>query len=209
MERAKERIRRELADGARLRTRLAEEAADAIEGIARAIEESLRAGGSVWFLGNGGSAADAQHLAGEFVGRFLKERGPYRAAALTTDTSVLTALANDYGFERVFERQVAALVRRGDVVVGLSTSGDSPNVVRALRRARALGAATVALTGRGGGAMAAEAEHLVAVDATSSPRIQECHIAIGHIVAGLVEEGLAAESCAGDCAGEERWDGGQ
>jgi len=205
MDGAEERIRRELVEGARLRERLAGEAAGEIRGIARAIEASLRAGGCVWFLGNGGSAADAQHLAGEFVGRFLKERRPYRAVALTTDTSVLTALGNDYGFDSVFERQVDGLVRRGDVVVGISTSGNSKNVVRALRRARELGAATVAMTGRGGGKMAAEADHLVAVDATSSPRIQECHIAIGHIVAGLVEEALAADSS----RGEEKWDAGQ
>jgi len=149
---------------------------------------ALKAGRKVLFLGNGGSAADAQHLAGELVGRFMKERGPLPAIALTTDTSVLTAVANDYGYDRVFARQVAALARPGDVVVAISTSGRSKSVLAAIRAARARGALVVGMTGARGRAMARLCDAAFVVPAASSPVIQESHIAIGHALCALVDE---------------------
>jgi D-sedoheptulose 7-phosphate isomerase len=149
---------------------------------------ALKAGRKVLFLGNGGSAADAQHLAGELVGRFMKERGPLPAIALTTDTSVLTAVANDYGYDRVFARQVAALARPGDVVVAISTSGRSRSVLAAIRAARARGALVVGMTGARGRAMARLCDAAFVVPAASSPVIQESHIAIGHALCALVDE---------------------
>jgi len=153
--------------------------------------DGLSAGGTLYVLGNGGSAADAQHLAGELVGRFLMERRPLPCVALTTDTSVLTAVANDYGVQDVFLRQVKALVRRGDVVMGISTSGRSANVVRALREARRLGAATVGLTGRDGADMAQVCDAVVCVPSEETPRIQEAHQTIIHILCRLVERELS------------------
>ncbi len=151
--------------------------------------QGLKQGRTVFFMGNGGSAADSQHLAAEFVGRFVKERKGLPAIALTTDTSILTAVGNDYGFDTIFSRQVEALVRAGDVVVGLSTSGNSPNVVKALELAKELGATTIGLTGRGGGKMAAICDLCIRVPADVTARIQEAHIFIGHMVCELVDEG--------------------
>ena len=159
-----------------------------IEGFANLCRASLRQGGKILFMGNGGSAADAQHLAAEFVGRFVKERRGLPAIALTTDTSILTAVSNDYGYDKVFTRQVEALVRPGDLVVGLSTSGNSPNVVNALTRAQQLGAATVGLTGSGGGCMAALCDICIKVPSTITARIQEAHILIGHMACAAVDE---------------------
>ena len=149
--------------------------------------KSLRAGGRVYLCGNGGSAADCQHIAGEFVGRFMKERGPLPAVALTTDTSVLTCLANDYSFDGVFERQVKALMRKGDLLIAMSTSGNSENVLRAVEAAKELGAVAIGFSGRGGGKLKDAADLcLVAADDTSA-RIQELHITCAHILCGLVE----------------------
>lgn len=158
-----------------------------IEHLARRMAASLREGGKICWMGNGGSAADSQHLAAEFVGRFELERGGLASVALTTDSSVLTAVGNDYGFEAVFERQVEALCRPPDVVIGISSSGNSENVCRALERARSLGCYTAALTGRTGGRMAEIAETSLIVPSTSTARIQEAHILIGHILCGEVE----------------------
>lgn len=152
------------------------------------LAQAVRRGNMVFFMGNGGSAADSQHLAAEFVGRFQRERQGLPAVALTTDTSILTAVGNDYGFDAVFARQVEALVRAGDVVVGLSTSGNSPNVVKALQAARAKGAATVGLTGRGGGKMTALCDLCIGVPSDVTARIQEAHALIGHIACQLVDE---------------------
>jgi D-sedoheptulose 7-phosphate isomerase len=162
---------------------------------ARLITVSVRAGGSVYLFGNGGSAADAQHIAAELVGRFELERKGIPAIALTTDTSVLTSVSNDYGFETVFERQVEAHVRQGDVVVGITTSGTSPNVVRALRRAKELGAATVLLTGAGwanadAARVPAPADAVIAAGSENTARIQEAHIVAGHVICHLVEDEL-------------------
>jgi len=169
---------------------IAEGGATVIEQMARRLAEALRDGRRVYLFGNGGSAADAQHIAGELVGRFTMERRPLPAVALTTDTSVLTAVANDYGFEACFERQVEALVREGDVVLALSTSGESPNVLRALAAAKRRGAVALALSGRGGGALKKEAELCLVAPADESARIQEVHITVGHILCALVEREL-------------------
>jgi D-sedoheptulose 7-phosphate isomerase len=167
--------------------RVAEELPDAVATAAAVLVEALQAGRKVLALGNGGSAADAQHLAAELVGRFVRERAPLPALALTTDSSVLTALGNDYGFEAVFERQVRALGQPGDVLVAISTSGESPNVVAAVHAARERGLRTIALTGAAGGALAAESEHVLRVPATATARIQEAHIAILHALCAVID----------------------
>ncbi len=168
--------------------------ADQIERIARRLAEVLRGGGVIYALGNGGSAADAQHMACELVGRFQMERAPLPCHALSTDTSVLTAVANDYAVEDVFTKQVQAFVGEGDAVIGLSTSGNSPNVVSALREARRRGALTIGFTGRGGGALAAECDLLLAVPADSTPRVQEAHGTVIHILCDLIETELFGEA---------------
>jgi D-sedoheptulose 7-phosphate isomerase len=157
--------------------------------IASATAAALRAGGRVLFCGNGGSAGDAQHLAAELVGRQHYDRGALAGLALTVDSSVLTAVGNDYGFDRVFARQVAALGRPGDVLFGLSTSGASRNVIEALAAARAGGLTTVAFTGEKPGEMA-DADFVLAVPAASTAQVQELHLVAGHIVCGLVERAL-------------------
>jgi D-sedoheptulose 7-phosphate isomerase len=159
--------------------------------LARAVDvvaSSLDGGHKVLLFGNGGSAADAQHIAAELVGRFIGERRPLPAIALTTDTSALTAIANDYGYDQVFARQVVALGRAGDVAIALSTSGKSPSVLRAVEAARSLGMPTIGLTGGDGGALAGMVEVSLRVSAsTLSCRIQETHILIGHVLCELVE----------------------
>jgi D-sedoheptulose 7-phosphate isomerase len=157
---------------------------------ARMLERCLRDGGKVMFCGNGGSAADAQHLAAELMGRFLTDRAPMASVALTVDSSALTAIGNDYGFEQVFARQVRGLGRSGDVLVGISTSGNSANVIAAFEVAREIGVRTVALTGGGGGKMGELADLLINAPSLSTPRIQELHIAIGHTICELVEDAL-------------------
>lgn len=160
----------------------------AVEAVVAACVAALKAGGKVLLAGNGGSAADAQHIAGEFVSRFAFDRPGLPAIALTTDTSVLTAIGNDYGYERVFERQVQALGMRGDVFFGITTSGRSPNVVRALEQARAKGLVTVGMTGNRGGPLHDLCDHVLAVPSPDTPRIQEGHIVLAHTVCLLVEE---------------------
>jgi len=162
-----------------------------IEQVAEQMIACLRGGGRIFFMGNGGSAADSQHLAAEFVGRFQLERQPLPSIALTTDTSVLTAIANDYGYESVFERQIAGLARPGDVIVGISTSGNSGNVLRGIAKARELGAYTVGMTGGKGGALVAACDDCLCVPSPRAARIQEAHILIGHALCELVEETLA------------------
>lgn len=157
--------------------------------VAEAISQSLRQGGSVLVFGNGGSAADAQHFAAELLGRFEQERRAWPAMALTTDTSALTAIGNDYGFDRVFARQLEALGKRGDVAIGISTSGNSPNVLRALETGTERGLITVALTGRGGEAGKLAAHH-IAVQETRTARVQEVHATLLHVICELVEKDL-------------------
>jgi len=148
---------------------------------------SLKAGGKLMFFGNGGSAADAQHLATELVVRYKKNRAPIAAIALTTDTSALTAIGNDLGFEALFARQIAALGRAGDVAIGISTSGQSPNVLKGLEQARALGLTAAALGGRGGGKMKGLADPLLVVPSETTSRIQEMHIMLGQMLCGALE----------------------
>lgn len=163
---------------------------DAVERAAAALTATLRAGGKMLIAGNGGSAADAQHIAGEIVGRFLFDRAPLAAIALTTDSSILTAVANDYGFDHVYERQVRGLGRPGDLFLGISTSGHSGSILRACAAARAMGLVTVGLTGAGGGAMAACCDILVRVPSERTFMIQQVHITIGHILCLMAEADL-------------------
>lgn len=187
-------IYREIASGleesARVKKIMAKGQTGEIERMVNFIVSAYRVGGKVVLFGNGGSAADAQHIAGELVGRFKLERRALPAVALTTNTSVLTAVANDYGYETTFSRQVEALVGEKDVVVGLSTSGNSPNVIEAIKAAKIKGAKTIGLTGGNGGQLAEEADLVIRVPSDSTPRIQEAHITIGHIVCELVEREL-------------------
>jgi D-sedoheptulose 7-phosphate isomerase len=156
--------------------------------VACRIAESLQNSGTVFFFGNGGSAADAQHLAAELEGRFLLERAPLRGIALTTNTSCLTAISNDYGYESVFSRQLEAMGSAGDIAIGISTSGSSKNVLHAFDIARAKRMTTVALTGRRGRSLDSLVDYCVCVDSDRTPRIQEIHIMIGHILCEIVEE---------------------
>jgi D-sedoheptulose 7-phosphate isomerase len=155
--------------------------------VSKQFVSALSRGRKILLFGNGGSAADAQHLAAELVGRFQMERTPLPALALTTNTSALTAIGNDYGYENVFARQVEALGGEGDVAVGISTSGKSPNVLKALARAKAKGMVTVALTGRDGKRLKEVARYCICVPADSTPRVQEAHILIGHILSQITE----------------------
>ncbi|MCD1636965.1 D-sedoheptulose 7-phosphate isomerase [Martelella mediterranea] len=151
---------------------------------------ALRNGGKIIFCGNGGSAADAQHLAAELMGRFLIDREPLPALSLTVDTSALTAIGNDYGFDKVFSRQLRGIAQKGDVVFGLSTSGNSTNVIEAFNLARSLGLSTIGLTGQGGGKMKEISDVLIAVPHGQTNHIQEVHIAIGHLICAFVEAEL-------------------
>jgi D-sedoheptulose 7-phosphate isomerase len=170
-----------LAD-APLQAKLAQAAASCIE--------CLRGGGKILLAGNGGSAADAQHIAGEFVSRFAFDRPGLPAIALTTDTSILTSIGNDYGYEKLFARQVQAHGQKGDVFIGYSTSGKSPNVLLAFEEAKARGLVCIGLTGNRGGSMLALCDHLLEVPSADTPKIQEGHLVLGHILCGLVESAL-------------------
>jgi D-sedoheptulose 7-phosphate isomerase len=156
--------------------------------------DSLNNGGKILLMGNGGSAADAQHIAAELVGRYLNERRALPAIALTTDTSILTAVGNDYGFESIFSRQLEALAQPNDVVVGYSTSGKSQNICEAMKVAQAKGCYTLALTGQTGGALAKLVDSCIAVPSTCTPRIQELHSFIGHMLCAFVDAGINRES---------------
>jgi D-sedoheptulose 7-phosphate isomerase len=183
-------FRATLADTIALHERVKANAGPVLDAAAL-IGSALAAGGKLLLFGNGGSAADAQHVAAELVGRFERERRAMAAVALTTDTSVLTSIGNDYAFERVFVRQIEALGRQGDVAMGISTSGVSANVLAALKAARASGLKTIALTGRDGGAIGAAADVHVNVPSASTARVQEVHRTLLHIICGLVERAIA------------------
>jgi D-sedoheptulose 7-phosphate isomerase len=175
-----------------------------LEEIAREMVLTLEAGGKILWCGNGGSAADSQHLAAEMVGRFRRERRGLPSVALTTDTSILTAIANDYGYSSVFSRQVEALGSPPDMLVGISTSGSSANVIAAMEMARSLGLKTVALTGAGGGKMAELAEVNLAVASNDTARIQEVHILAGHMLCDWVELAMASTSACRGIPGQRR-----
>jgi len=172
----------------------------AVSAAVSAIALSLRAGGKVMFCGNGGSAADSQHLAAELTGRFVDDRKPLAGLALTTDTSALTCIANDYDFSTIFSRQVLALGRAGDCIVGISTSGNSPNVIAGFEAARRLSITTIGLLGRDGGKLREMADVAIVVDSLVTARIQEAHILIGHTLCGAVERELGCGGSASSAA---------
>jgi len=187
-----EEIRRQLAESARVKQTFSDALVARIAEFAMRSAAAIRHGGKLVFFGNGGSAADAQHLAAELVVRLRAERPGLPALALTTNTSILTAAGNDYGFERIFSRQMESLVGPHDVVVALSTSGASPNIVNAVETGRSRGALLVALTGETGGALAGKVDILLDVPSRDPQRIQEAHITIGHIACSLIEHLVAA-----------------
>ena len=186
-----QQIAKRLNESARIKEEIARKSAGKIQAIAEIIIGAYRNGGKVVLFGNGGSAADAQHIAAELVGKFLLKRQAFPAIALTSNTSIVTAVANDYSYNEVFSRQVEALVTDKDVVIGVSTSGDSPNVVDAIKLAKGKGAKTVGLTGGDGGKLAEVADLALTVPSDSTPRIQEAHITVGHIICEIVEKELA------------------
>jgi D-sedoheptulose 7-phosphate isomerase len=181
----------QLAEHTELVARTRAAVADEFARLVGMCSEALRSGHKLLFFGNGGSAADAQHLATEFVVRYGKNRPALAAIALTTDTSALTAIGNDFGFDELFARQVEALCRAGDVAIGISTSGNSENVIRALRAAKAAGAVTVAFTGQGGGRLAGHVDCSIFIPSKVTARIQEMHLMLGHVLCALLEEEAA------------------
>ncbi|MFI3278287.1 MAG: D-sedoheptulose 7-phosphate isomerase [Rikenellaceae bacterium] len=185
-----EYIKESLLSGLELRSKIASscEMTSLIESVGRLMAQRLKSGSKILFCGNGGSAADAQHISSEFVGRFVAERRPLPAVALTTDTSLLTAVGNDYGFEYIFSRQVQGLAQEGDILVGFSTSGNSKNVIKALEMARDMGITTVGFLGGSGGACKPLCDYDFTIDTNITARIQEMHITIGHILCGIVDK---------------------
>lgn len=180
----KKNIEAELAEHSKV---IGEIDSEKIEKISQIIIDCYKNNGKVVLFGNGGSAADAQHIAGEFVGKYKLERKGLPAIALTTNTSIISAVGNDYGFGRVFERQVESMVDNKDIVIGISTSGNSENVIKGILKAKEKGAITIAFTGRSGGKMKDIVDILLNIPSDNTPRIQEGHITVGHIVCGLVE----------------------
>ncbi len=181
-------VRRHLRELSDLAGNVADLLGPDVEALALDVSEVLRRGGKLFFCGNGGSAADAQHLAAEYVVRFHKERKPFPALALTTDTSVLTAGANDFGFETIFSRQLEALGARGDFLFLHSTSGESENLIQAALAAKSMGIQTVAFLAKGGGRLASVADRAIVIPTQSTPRAQEMHLTLGHIICELVED---------------------
>jgi len=190
MDRAEAAIRQSMRQGIEVKEQLLQEGVESVVRLALLLADTFCAGHRVLLFGDGGSAADAQHVAGELVGRFLMDRRALPAIALTTDTSILTAVGNDFGFEQVFARQVQALAEEGDVAVGISTSGNSPNVLLGIQAAQERGATTVALTGAAGGRLKGLADLCVCVPSEHTPAVQEAHIAIWHAVCDVVEREL-------------------
>ena len=183
-----ERVKNLLNISADLKKTVAETLSSEILDAAQKIQGRLEAGGKLLLMGNGGSAGDAQHIAAELVGRFKKERKAIPALALTVDTSSLTALGNDYGFNTIFERQVEALANKNDTVIGISTSGNSENVVRAVNKANSIGAFTIGLLGNDGGKLKDAVNLPIIIPSNDTARIQEVHITIGHIICEIIEE---------------------
>lgn len=185
-------IIKQLEDNIALQKYLQEQA-EILTTIAELLIQAFQKGNKVFLFGNGGSAADAQHIACELSGKFYLNRNPLPAIALTTNTSSLTAIGNDYGYEEVFARQVKGLVREGDIVIGISTSGNSPNVLRGTEQAKQMGAITVAFTGQGG-KLKELTDYVLSIPSNDTPRIQEAHITAGHIICYLVEKALFGDS---------------
>jgi len=183
----KEYFDQHITQAGNVKDRLSEQ----IEKAATAAIKSLEGSGQILLFGNGGSAADAQHIATEFTGRFIRERRALKAIALTTDSSAITAISNDYGFDHVFSRQIEALASSGDTVIGISTSGNSANVITAFESAKKIGCTTVALLGKGGGKVKSLADIELIVPSDYTPHIQEMHIVIGHLICELVDSHFA------------------
>jgi D-sedoheptulose 7-phosphate isomerase len=183
----KEEIVQVFRESADLKLRFIRQNAEALIQMVKTVAEAFKAGNKVLLFGNGGSAADAQHIAAEFVNRFLIERPPLPAMALTTDTSILTSISNDYGYADSFSKQIKALGKEGDVAIGISTSGSAANVIKAIKVAKEMGLKTVGLTGMGGGDLAKIADLAIVVDSQITPRIQEVHITIGHVLCEMVD----------------------
>ena len=167
---------------------------DSIEQIARALINCLKNDGTIYWCGNGGSASDSQHLAGELVGRFVGDRKPLRSIALNADSAVMTCIVNDYGYEHIFSRQVEGLGREGDVLIGVTTSGNSQNVINALNVAKTKKMQTIGLLGKGGGKAREAVDHAIVIPSNTTARVQEMHIMVGHILCDLIEEGLNLKS---------------
>ena len=183
----KEEIVQVFRESADLKLRFIRQKAEALYQAVKIIVEAFKAGNKVLLFGNGGSAADAQHIAAEFVNRFVIERPPLPAIALTTDTSILTSISNDYGYADSFSKQIKALGKEGDVAIGISTSGSAANVIKAVRVAKEMGLKTVGLTGMDGGELAKIVDLAIVVDSQATPRIQEVHITIGHVLCEMVD----------------------
>jgi D-sedoheptulose 7-phosphate isomerase len=186
----KKEIESSLNESISIKTELLSNSVESVIQIANILLEAFKRGHSLYLMGNGGSAADAQHISGELVGRFKKNRKALPTLAFTTDTSVLTAIANDFGYDHCFERQVDAFVKDGDVVIGLSTSGNSSSIINAALLAKKRGAKTIAFTGRGGGRLKDDVDICLEIPSTDTARIQECHITIGHILCSIIEKEL-------------------
>lgn len=186
----KEIVKKQLEESAQVKMRAAETLIDVIVEASRLISGTYRNNGQVLLIGNGGSAADAQHIAAEFIGRFKKDRRPLPAMALTTNTSVITALGNDFGYDSVFTRGVEAFGKPGDILIAITTSGNSPNVIAAIAAAKKNGLKVIGFTGRDGGKIKSLADVAIIVPSQDTQRIQEAHITIGHIVCDLVEQSL-------------------
>jgi D-sedoheptulose 7-phosphate isomerase len=179
-------------ESAEIKRQFAREHADKIAQVAQLMGRAFRAGHKVLLFGNGGSATDAAHMAAEFVGRYKRERAPLPAIALATDIAAITCIANDYGFEALFARQVLAHGEKGDIAIAISTSGNSPNVLNGIEAAKSLGMTTVAWTGGSGGKLAALADYAFVVPSTVTARIQESHITLGHVLCELIEDHVLA-----------------
>ena len=183
-------IRQQLLESAEVKKLVAEKLTNEIAEATSWVIDCYRKKGKLILFGNGGSAADAQHLAAEMVGRFKMERAALPAIALNTNTSIMTALGNDYDFDIIFARQLEAITSKGDVVIGISTSGNSPNVLKGIEKAKSLGAKTIGLTGRDGGKLSQIVDLALIIPSADTPRIQEAHITVGHIICDLIEQAL-------------------
>jgi D-sedoheptulose 7-phosphate isomerase len=189
-------LRKNIESSIEVHSRLLKACLPGMTVAAGALVAAYRRGRKALFFGNGGSAADAQHLAAEFIGRYLRERRPLPAMALHANTSAMTSIANDYGYEHVFSRQLQALAVAGDVAVGISTSGNSPSIIEGVTIARRMGVYTIGLTGASGGRLRELVDVLIAVPSNETPRVQECHILVGHALCDAVEQAIAAAPAA-------------
>lgn len=187
----RDEIRQIIIDSIKTKERVLSEDIDIIIDITNVIIDAFKSGKKLLIFGNGGSAADAQHIASEFINRFRLERMSLPAIALTTDTSTLTSISNDYNFDRVFSRQIESLANEGDIVLGISTSGNSRNVVSALKKAKEKKTITIGFTGESGGEMKDLCDYIFTAPSSTTPRIQEAHITVGHIICELVEKAMA------------------